>query len=344
MGCRCHGSICGHCFQGRIGCHKRIETVTYSAKKHRFASEGDLLSFLGSVTLAADDQVGIIAGHFMLMYDDKADGLVPMVYQDALNPKVKEFSQKMAGDFPVNTFRHGIHLLKTYQSRQITSKLALIVNDHIFQTDGWSPQNLNDMNRAGKLRHDFYRQKYPLPKAFFGELKSAGLATDVLLDNNNPARTPTDIVPKTTRLFSEQALRNYFDQNTRPELRESPMFSEIQQNGAKSKLMFVGDSGSNSVCLTEDGDCGCSGELIEFFARLAERAMRTVVFFVPAECKIAAEAGVKAFLHTPSRCRGNLARVFVVHGFGGMGISNPKNSPIHLTVHWLSEQAAPHAH
>ncbi len=312
--------------------------MTYSAKKHRFASEGDLLSFLGSVTLAADEQVGIIAGHFMLMYDDKADGLVPMVYQDALNPKVKEFSQKMAGDFPVNTFRHGIHLLKTYQSRQITSKLALIVNDHIFQTDGWSPQNLNEMNRAGKLRHDFYRQKYPLPKAFFGELKSAGLATDVLLDNNNPARTPTDIVPKTTRLFSEQALRNYFDQNTRPELRKSPMFSEVQHNGTKSKLMFVGNPGGQSVCLTEGGDCGCSGELIEFFARLSEKGTKTVVFFVPDECKLAANAGVKAFLHAPKIFRRKLSAVYVVAGLGGMGIDSTKTRSIAVTAHRIPDE------
>ena len=313
--------------------------MIYSVQKRRFASENDLLTFLGGLPFASGEQVGIIAGHFMLMYDDEANGLVPMVYQDATNPKVKELSQKMAGDFPLRTFKLGVNLVKYYQSKEIASKLALIVNDHIFQTEGWSLQNLKDKNHAGDLRHDFYRQKYPLPKSFFAELRSAGLETDVIIDNNNAARTPTDILPKTTRLFSEQGLRNYFDQNTRLELRKSPMFTEVQQNGTKSKLMFGGDSVNHDVCLTEGGDCGCSGELIEFFVRLSARSLKQLIFFVPYECRTAAAAGVKAFLHTPKQFRGDLSAVYVVHGLGGMGISDIGNKPINLEIHKLSQPA-----
>lgn len=307
--------------------------MNYSVQPRRFASENDLLTFLGSLPFALGEQVGIVAGHFMLMYDDETNRLVPMVHQDATNPKVKELSHKMAGDFPLRTFKLGVNLVKHYQSKEIASKLALIVNDHIFRTDGWSLQNLKDKNRAGDLRHDFYRQKYPLPKSFFAELRSTGLQTDALLDNNNAARTPVDILPKNTRLFSEQALRNYFDQNTRLELRKSELFAEVQQNGTKSKLMFVGDTGGNSVCLTDNGDCGCSGELIEFFVRLSSRELKTIVFFVPDECKRAAELGIKAFFHTPSECRGDLACIYVVHGLGGMGIIDTANTGIQVTAH-----------
>ena len=313
--------------------------MSYTIHKSRFTSENDLLTFLGSLPFAPGEQVGIIAGHFMLMYDDKANGLVPMVHQDATNPKVKEFSQKMAGDFPLRTFKLGVNLVKLFKSKGFASKLALIVNDHIFQTDGWSLQNLRDKNRAGELRHDFYRQKYPLPKSFFSELGSADLGTEAIVDNNNSARTPADILPKTTRLFSEQALRNYFDQNTRLELRQSPMFTEVAQSGTKSKLMFGGESLGHTVCLTEGGDCGCSGELIEFFVRLSAKSLNALIFFVPDECKLAVEAGVKAFLHTPSHCRGNVTRVLTVHGLGGMGISSSKSTVIHLTVHGLSTQS-----
>lgn len=309
--------------------------MTYSVQKRRFTSENDLLTFLGSLPFAPGEHVGIVAGHFMLMYDDQADRLVPMVHQDATNPKVKELSHKMAGDFPLRTFKLGVNLVKHYQSKEIASKLALIVNDHIFQTDGWSLQNLKDKNRVGDLRHDFYRQKYPLPKSFFAELRSAGLQTDAVGDNNNAARTPADILPKTTRLFSEQALRNYFDQNTRLELRKSPMFTEVQQSGTKSKLMFVGDSAGHAVCLTEDGACGCSGELIEFFVRLSGKSANTLIFFVPDECKLLVEAGVKAFLHTPPSCRRHLSRVYMVHGLGGMGIINAANTLIQVTAHDL---------
>src|SRR5258708_1472337 len=102
------------------------------------------------------------------------------------------------------------------------------------------------------------------------------------------------------------------------------MFTEVQQNGTKSKLMFGGESAGHAVCLTEGGDCGCSGELIEFFVRLSAKSLNTLIFFVPDECKLAAEAGVKAFLHTPPQCRGSVTRVYVVHGLGGIGISSSK--------------------
>jgi hypothetical protein len=317
--------------------------VTYTVQKRRFASENELLAFLGELTFSPGEQLGIIAGHFMLMYDDQADRLAPMIYQEATNPRVLGLSQKMAGEFPLKTFKLGVQLAKDFRGKQIASKLALIVNDHAFQTDGWSPQNLKDRRRAGQLRHEFYRQKYPLPRSFFAELGKAGFGTDIVLDNNNPNRTPSDILPKTIRLFSEQALRNYFDQHTRHELRKSPMFTEVQRNGTKSKLMFVGDSGAQSVCLTEDGACGCSGELIEFFVRLSEKSLTALVFFVPDECRLAVEVGVKAFLHTPPHFRADLLRVYVVHGLGGVGISSAKDSPLHLTIHGLSDQGVQHA-
>jgi hypothetical protein len=310
--------------------------VTYSVKKHRFSSEGDLLSFLGGLHFAPGERVGIIAGHFMLMYDDQADCLVPMIYQDAANPKVKELSQKLAGEFPLRTFKLGVRLTKDYQGKEIASTLALIVNDHIFQTDGWSVQNLKHKDRAGDLRHDFYRQKYPIPKSFFAELRSSGLTTEVILDNDNASRTPTDILPKTTRLFSEQALRNYFDENTRLDLRKLPMFKEVRQNETKSKLMFTGEAGDSLVCLTEEGACGCSGELIEFFARLATKFLNGLVFFVPDECRIAVDAGIKAFFHTPEQYRSGLSSVYVVSGLGGMGVSDART--INLTIHKLSQQ------
>lgn len=305
--------------------------MSYSVKKRRFADDNELLAYLSNLHSAPGEQIGIIAGHFMLMYDDQADCLVPMVYQDATNSKVDKFSREMAGDFPLRTFKLGLNLVQDFQEKGFIPKLALIVNDHIFQTSGWSLQGLIDKGRAGDLRYNFYRQKYPLPKSYFRELKAAGLSTDVILYNNNAGRI-SDILPKQTRLFSEQALRNYFDQYRRLELRELPSFSEVLHIGTKRKLMFNEKRGGPSVCLTEDGECGCSGELIEFFIRLAAKQFKTLVFFVPDECKLAVELGIKAFMHTSVEYRGELKSIFAIYGFGGMGAVDLINQ-IDMSIH-----------
>lgn len=310
--------------------------MTYSSEKRRLDSEQELIEYLGKLPFVSGEQVGIVAGHFMLMYDDQADRLVPMVYQDATNPKVELLSKEMAGDFPLRTFKLGLSLVKSYQGKSIFPKLVLIVNDHIFQTEGWSTQGLKDKDKAGSLRQSFYRQKYPLPKSFFREIKEAGLSTEIILENNNAGRI-SDILPKTTRLFSEQALRNYFDQYRRNELRRLPLFTEVTRAGTKSKLLFKATREGPDVCLAEDGECGCSGELIEFFIRLAAKSFKQIIFFVPDECKIAVDVGIRAFLHTPSEYTSDLKSVYVVHGLGGMGINDTKNGPFEVTIHSLSQ-------
>lgn len=271
----------------------------------------------------------------MLMYDDLADCLVPMIYQEATNPKVDKLSREMAGNFPLRSFKIGLQLVDGHHGKGLNSKIALIVNDHIFQTPGWAMQGLHENNRAGNLRQKYYRNKYPLPKSYFKELRSIGLSSDVILGNNNPGRI-SGILPKNIRLFSEQALRNYFDQYRRIELRETDYFTEVPQKGSKSKLIFNEKSGGQPICLTENGDCGCSGELIEFFIRLSKDGFNKIIFFVPDECKLAVDAGIKAFLHLPGSIKGELKVVHVIHGLGGMGVDEHSNKPIELSLHRIS--------
>lgn len=313
-----------------------MNNLNYSATKTKFTNEDELLAHLGALEFSPEDRVGLVAGHFMLMYDDQADALVPMLYQDTANPRVAELSRKMAGDFPLRTFQLGVEIQQAYAARSIPSQLTLIVNDHIFQTPGWASQNLCSKQTAGELRHDYYRQKHPLPTAFFRTLQSKGLTSEVILDNHRAGRTPADILPKNTRLFSETALRNHFDQNTRLELRQLPIFSEVRENNGKSRLMFVGDNAIPAICLTEDGECGCSGELIEYFIRLAARKLNRLIFFVPDECQLPANAGIQAFLHTPEQYRGTVSSIHVVSGMGGMGESTLKNKPIYVTAHAIA--------
>jgi len=101
-------------------------------------------------------------------------------------------------------------------------------------------------------------------------------------------------------------------------------------------LIFNEKSGGPPICLTENGDCGCSGELIEFFIRLSKDGFNKIIFFVPDECKLAVDAGIKAFLHLPDNIRGDLRVVNVIHGLGGMGYDDKSsNNLIQLSSHCL---------
>lgn len=331
LGCWRNGSICGNRLQSTTRIHERIaKAVNYSVQKRRFASENDLLSFLGGLPFAPGEQVGIVAGHFMLMYDE-AERLVPMVHQDARNPKVKELSQKMAGDFPLRTFKLGVNLVKNYQIKEIASKLALIVNDHVFQTDGWSLQNLKDKTRTGDLRREFYRGELACPSSFRKELADNGWnIKDILLTNTHTRRDDDGILPSDSFCFSETVLRRRFDRATRPELTKLETFVEKQLPGGLKKLYFRPESKPTEFCLTENGDCGCGGEIVELLIQLGRRSLAGLILFIPSECMKGVVVGGNAFFDLPAPMRGSLCSIAVVDGFGGMGkaASNPSNEGI----------------
>jgi hypothetical protein len=309
--------------------------MNYSVQKLRFASENDLLSFLGGLPFVPGEQVGIIAGHFMLMYDDEANGLVPMVHQDATNPRVRKFSNEMAGDFPLKTFKLGVNLVKNYQSKEIASKLALIVNDHIFQTDGWSPQNLKDKTQTGELRRMFYRTEASFPPSFRKELTNNGCdSKEILLTNIHTRKDDEGILPPDSFCFSETALRRRFDRATRPHLAKLATFVEKRLPGGSKKLYFRPESNATEFCLTENGECGCGGEIIELLIQLAQQSLAGLILFIPTECMKAVVVGVNAFFELPAEMRGSLRSMVVVDGFGGMGCqeSNALSRPIEAVV------------
>lgn len=297
--------------------------MTYSVKKPKIASEDDLLSFLGGMSFASGEQVGIIAGHFMLMYDDQADCLVPMVHQDATNPKVKTMSSAMAGDFPLKTLKLGVRLTKEYREKNITCKIALIVNDHVFQTAGWSPQNLKDMTRTGDLRRTFYRSESSIPSSFRKEVTDNGWKiSDLLLTNAHTRKDDEGILPPDSCYFSETALRRRFDKATRPKLAKLATFFEKGLPDGSRKLYFRPESKAKEFCLTENGDCGCGGEIIELLIQLGRRSMAGLIMFIPSECMKAVVVGASAFFDLPAPLRGGLRSIVVVDGFGGVGIQD----------------------
>jgi hypothetical protein len=269
--------------------------------------------------------VGIVAGHFMLMPDPLSPGqhLVPMVWQDATSEPVRVQSAAHAGDFPVRSFGYGLQLHCALAQRGAPSRVVILVNDQKWQQASFLPDDIRGcVADAGDARQRFYRQRSPLPPSFTRILEEHGAGEGAFLDNSNPLRSRTDILPKGTFFFSERALRNKFDTYTREEiLRDQRFRAEPRPNGG-SNLVFRPAGFREEFCLTEDdGQCGCSGEVLQFLAELNEAGVGVLVFFVPEECFSLVMRGVEAGLHYLAQ-RGDfqLRRVISIGGVGGSGV------------------------
>jgi len=281
--------------------------------QHKFNSESELMEFLiKNAPSSSKSKMAIVAGHYMLMYDFETDGLVPMVYQDGTNKNVINHSKNMAGDFPLYTFEIGLQLVKLYKGRNVNSKIVLLINDHQFK--GLSD---NYATSGGKLRHRYYRSQYPLPNSYLDIMQNKNCNIDeVLLNNHNPNRSKTDILPKNSYFFSEQAIRNKFDQYTKTYLLNDPHFSvQIRKKGGYN-LYFHPNNNQYSKCLTDDGRCGCGAEVIQFLLDINKIGFDNIIFFSPFECKEPVLAGAQAVCYLVRNKLDSSCMISVISNFG----------------------------
>ena len=303
-----------------------------------FRSEDELLNYLTNAGLQSEGAVAIVAGHFMLAYDDQQRRLVPMVRQDTKHPWVRHFSENMAHDFPLRSFQLGLQVHQRLKCADRASGLVLLVNDHIFQTEAWHEQNLpaEPKDFAANLRHEFYRSNWALPDSFAKAIRelASDSGEDVFLRNDNPQRTKTDIIPKHSIFFSEQALHRRFDEKTRHKLIGDAHFKHIEAASGKYRVYFQEDDYSPQVCLIDEDGCGCSGEVVELLLRLQERGVSTVLFFSPQECASPVHAGAKATSYIVGRQSKRLS-VITITGLGGAGVETARNGATRLTAEFV---------
>ncbi|HEV2695480.1 MAG TPA: hypothetical protein VG347_21485 [Verrucomicrobiae bacterium] len=312
--------------------------MNFPPKTTSFKNQEELFKFLCSFPFERDEQVAIIAGHFMLMYDGDNDALVPMIYQDAENDKVRQFSLNLVGDFPVLTFRMGLLLYKLLLSRRLRPKICLAINDHKFQGQGFQSQfehKLKELGKAAGLRREFYRS-FRIRKSFKKILTDEGLAEeDVILSNNNPTQGKGRL-GKGSPFFSEKAMRNTFDRRRLNEIKSDIRFRyerrPTKQNPSSYALFYKNGISQNEMCLTEEGSCGCAAEVHEFYIELIRLGFTKIIFFLPQECLT--QVGIGTFI-TAVRIAPQI-KVFVITGLGGMGAAYKKTSPIELSI--LPEQ------
>jgi len=281
----------------------------YRVDKRFLMGEEHLFTYLKHWGAETPSDIGIVAGHFMLMYDNNISKLVPMIWQDIKNESIANISKQIAGDFPVYTFSLGLRCLDLL-SDNLKTKLILVVNDHLFQSSGWNSAFLQSGLNAGDLRREFYKEPFKLPPSYLRKLKVLKKDIEnVFLNNYDTIHNKQGFFPKNPYFFSEQSFRNKFGRNTKTFLTNKFFYNKTKHE--QSSIMFSSQETINStVCLTEDGKCGCSGEVIQMLIYLANRNIFSILCFVPEECFIAFNQGVKAALFFI----GKKMRVVVVAG------------------------------
>lgn len=287
----------------------------YSLETHRFNDSSEMMDYLKTIRPSVQgDPIGIVGGHFMLLYDKKEDCLKPVIHQDLEDPKLKNFAKLMAEDFPVNSFEYSLELIKNHKNNNIQSKIILVVNDHIFQSNSYQIGIEEKIyNRGGVLRKRFYHTHTDIPKVFKDMLNEKSLGSDVIHRNIKKSLEKNSTQPKETYFFSEKYFRNRFEDKTEKKLRKhDQLVTSINEKGER-EIFYKNNRGSD-ICLTENGDCGCSLEVVEFIKQLININYNTVIFFVPKECEKAVNLGVEVVLNITYKKNKSNISVFTITG------------------------------
>lgn len=300
----------------------------YTTERYSPNTEADLLKLL-SESVTGNNKVAIVGGHYMLLYDKATDELKPVIWQEVETEGQKKFAEQNAGNFPVRSFRYSLELYKKFQNRKVESGLILLINDHKFQSSNFQPDVVASVNsKGGELRKSYF-SKNVIPGCYAEVLEEEKVSKEnFLIDNSNNQRKSSDLLPKQCWFYSEQKLRNRFDDFVKPELMKQ---GNIRQDviGNKVELYFESPNHSNDFCLTENGSCACSAEVIEFISNLLNRGMNEIIFFVPNECAVPVDNGVLAALNIKAK----QAKVLTVSNFGGMGFNENIKRPFTVTEH-----------
>jgi hypothetical protein len=290
---------------------------------HRdYASINHMIQRLKEWMMMRSGRTAIIAGHYMLDLDE--DHLEPMVAGQGSKGPIREHILYYAGGFPLRTFRIGLDLL----TERKEDRIVLLVNDHFFV------QGLNDEDRSEEfvrnLRKEYYRSENALPRAYHDLLESTGSTLEeIFLVHERPNANSQDLLPSRSLYFSEQALRNRFDNTTRKNLASLDGFWEEETGDSGPPALFYGrpDRDEEKLCMTHEGRCGCKGEIVELANALRQLGYEHALMLIPDECHSAVNAAARATIHGA----GALTSIAVATGLGGRG-ERPNESSWRPTV------------
>lgn len=307
--------------------------MNYNYNEYYLDSESEMIQFLVEQALHFQgSNVAIVAGHYMLMYDELEKKLVPMIWQDSNNKEVIERSKSLAGNFPVDSLKLGLMLFQKYAKLSLTPKIVLAVNDHHFHS-GVMIKRFNQ-DDIPQLKRDYYRLNHSIPNSYLNLIAKFNLKLENVFLKNHKKRNEKEILPSETILFSEQVYRNRFDKYIRPALRKDSSFFEKRSQKGKPNLYFKGLTNSKNFCLTETGECGCSGEVILFVLDLFNKGFFNIIFITPSECSNPVNSGIEVAMYLNSKEKENcIMNIFTINNLGGMGVINKRERDLFVIGH-----------
>ena len=93
---------------------------------------------------------------------------------------------------------------------------------------------------------------------------------------------------------------------------------------------------SGDICLSDDGECGCSGEVIQMMLEILQIEKKVnLLLMVPEDCYQSVSIGVESFLHYKSmydNIKGN-CKIIVSTGFNELN-SNQEDSEILIKTYY----------
>ena len=300
----------------------------YSSEKYFCKTSYDLIELISNKT-DRHSNMAIVGGHFMLFYDKESNMLKPVIWQELTNQQHIQFAKLQAGNFPLDSLKYSIELYKINMIKDIKSGVILMVNDHKFQSYNFQPDIIELVQgRGGDLRKEYFHKNI-VPECYLEEIKNNSIQiNDILIHNDNIKRKANELLPKKSWYYSETRLKNRFEYYVQDDLlAQGKIKKESTSNG--NEIVFETSNLNDEICLSENGSCSCSAELIEFVHNVFDRGFTEIVIFVPNECASAVDGGILASLQIYN-IKG---KVWTVSNFGGMGVTSTAELELHITLH-----------
>lgn len=249
--------------------------------------EDQLLDYLATYT-PRFGRVGILGGHFIIDYDPQKKVLAPLIVEDIEDKNFSKVATIEAGEFPFCSFQYSFRLFNSLTGKNFQSNIILLVNDH--KTPFLVANKKTEL--LPQLRDKYYLRN-SIPACYTQLVNEKGIdPNDVFLKNSiKPAIDHED-----SFLFSEKYFRKRFDKALKGKvLATEGFFAKIGKSG-KSEIFIELDNGEN-YCMSENGTCGCSGEIMHFlYSLVCKESIYDFVLFVPYECALGVSNGVYAIM------------------------------------------------
>ena len=291
-------------------------------------SHNDLFNYILSKTGGED--LCVLGGHYILLYNQQNKQLYPAIWQDTEMGDSTEMSKTLAGDFPVESFKFAMEIRNEKLKKKENAYLTILVNDHFFQSQVTNTI-LRDHNNIdfGLIKTKYYAEAF-IPEVYINQLINENYNSVFC---KNTLKKSKYFHPF---LFSETSLRNKFDRKLKYELAKKEGFFLNKKDNMKSELFYNNIEGTVS-CLTQDGSCGCSGEVIQYVYELFGAKHNSMVLLVPYECFNSVCVGVEAVLNliNSNNIIDEQRNFIIAAGFGDNNyISNIKETAIYL-AHYI---------